>query len=64
MTLLTNFLVTFLGIFLIEFIQRLLASLLTDLSTDNIFVNGPVFKCPFTKTAYVNNFINKLTNTL
>ena len=62
MTLLTNFLVTFLEIFLIEFVQRLLASLLTKLLTDSIFVNGPIFKCPFTKTVSVNNFINKLTN--
>ena len=30
----------------------------------NEFVNGPVFKFPFTKTVSVNNFINKLTNTL
>ena len=64
MTLLTNFLVTFLGIYLIGSIQRLLASLLAKLLTENIFVNGPIFKCPFTKTVSVNNFINKLTNTL
>jgi hypothetical protein len=32
------------------------------LFTDSIFVNGPVFKCPFTKTVSVNNFINTLTN--
>ena len=62
MTLLTNFLVTFLGIYLLGSILRLLASLLAKLLTDNIFVNGPVFKCPFTKTVSVNNFINKLTN--
>ena len=42
-----------------------LVSLLTKLLTDNIFVNGPVFKCPFTKiTKSVNNLIIKLTNTL
>ena len=34
------------------------------LLTDNIFVDGPVFKCSFTKKVSVNNFINKLTNTL
>ena len=64
MTLLPNFLVNFLGIFLIGSIQRVLVSLLTKLLTDNIFVNGPVFKCPFTKTVSDNNFINKLANTL
>ena len=64
MTLLPNFIVNFLGIFLIGSIQRVLVSLLTKLLTDSIFVNGPVFKCPFTKTVSVNNFINKLTNTL
>ena len=59
-----------------DFITKLLSKLLRDLSnrvhlesiikllTDNIFVNGPVFKCPFTKTVSVDNFINKLTNTL
>ena len=61
MTLLPNFLVNFLGIFLIGSIYRVLVSLLTKLLTDNIFVNGPVFKCPLTKTVSVNNFINKLT---
>ena len=59
-----------------DFITKLLSKLLRDLSNrvhlesitkftnNSIFVNGPVFKCPFTKTVSVNNFINKLTNTL
>ena len=64
MTLLPNFLVNFLGIFLVGSIQKVLVSLLTKLLTDNIFVNGPVFKCPCTKTVSVKNFVNKLTNTL
>ena len=39
-------------------------SLLTKLLTDNIFVDGPVFKCSFTKILSVNNFVSKLSNTL
>ena len=37
--------------------------LVTKLLTDNNFVDGLVFS-PCTKTVSVNNFINKLTNTL
>ena len=42
----------------------MLASLLTMLLTDINFVNGPVFKCPCTKTVFDKNFVNILTNTL
>ena len=64
MTLFTKYLVNFLGNFLKGSILRLLASLLTKLLKDNIFLNGPVFKCPFTKSVSINNFLNKLTTTL
>ncbi len=64
MTFLPNFFVNSLGIFLIGSIYRVLVSLLTKLLTDNIFVNGPVFKCTFTRAVSVNNFTNKLINTL
>ena len=63
-----------------DFINKLLSNLLRDLSNRvhlksiskfinkvinrHHFVNGPVFKCPCTKTVSVRNFVNKLTNTL
>ena len=59
-----------------DFITKLLSKLHRDFSNkvhlksiskllaDSSFVNGPVFKSPFTKTVSVNNFVNKLTNTL
>ena len=63
-----------------DFVTKLLSKLLRDFSNkvhlksnskfinkvikDNIFVDGPVFKYSFTKKISVNNFINKLTNTL
>ena len=59
-----------------DFSNNLLSNIFRDLSNKVhlkiiskfiykvIFVNGPVFRCPFTKTVSVNNFINKLTNTL
>ena len=56
MTLLPDFLVNFLEIFL---------SLLMQLLTDTVFfLNGHLKICPFTKILSVNNFINRINNTL
>ena len=60
MTLLPNFL----GIFLIRSIYRVLVSLLIKLLTDIFFVNAHLKTGPSTKILSVNNFVNKLTNTL
>ena len=63
-----------------DFINKLLSNFLRNLSNRvhlkivskfinkvinrQYFVNGPVFKCPFTKTVSVNNFVNELANNL
>ena len=47
-----------------DFYNKVHLKSLSKLLADSSFVNGPVFKSPFTKTVSVNNFINKLTNTL